>query len=77
MFNLNSNKHLNFLSFKEAFLLYIGWNSPDRTELVEQIEKIKAEMNSKRTEFLMSEEHKVEISPNRLLGFLEGDGSFS
>lgn len=77
MFNLNSNKHLNLLAFKEAFLLYNGWNSPDRTELVEQIGKIKAGMNSKRTEFLMPEEHKVVISPNWLLGFIEGDGSFS
>lgn len=69
IFNLNSNKHLNFLAFKEAFLLYNSSNHdhPDRTELVVQIEKIKVGMNSKRREFLMPEEHKVEISPNWFL----------
>jgi hypothetical protein len=63
MFNLNSNKHLNFLAFKEAFLLYINSNSQNRSELVAQIENIKATMNTKRTDFTMPEEHEIVITP--------------
>ena len=41
VFNLNYNKHLNLLAFKEAFLFYSSYNTQNRLELVAQIEKIK------------------------------------
>jgi hypothetical protein len=34
-------------------------------------------MNSKRTDFDMSKSHQIPITPNWLLGFVKGDGSFS
>lgn len=38
---------------------------------------IKGNINSKRTEFSMPKEHSVKITPYWMLGFIEGDGSFS
>lgn len=77
LFNLNSSRHLNFLSFKEAFLLYINWNNLDYSELTIKLMKIQARMNSNRIDFTMPENHKIYISPFWLLGFIEGDGCFS
>ena len=77
IFNLNSNKHLNFLAFKKAFFLYNSSSSQNRLELMAEIEKIKVGMNTKRTDFIMPKEHKVVITPYWLLEFIEGDGSFS
>lgn len=72
---LNTTKHLNFLSFKKAFELYKGCFV--RTSgLIMEIESIKNSMNSKRTVLDMSS-HKINITPEGLLGFVEGDGSFS
>ncbi len=34
-------------------------------------------MNSKRLDFVMPDDRKITISPYWLLGFIEGDGSFS
>lgn len=34
-------------------------------------------MNTKRTDFTMPESHKINITPNWVLGFVEGEGSFS
>jgi hypothetical protein len=34
-------------------------------------------MNSKRTTFELPDDHKINITPNWLLGFIEGDGSFN
>jgi hypothetical protein len=76
-FNLNSNKHLNLLTFREAYLLYFDWGNNCRAELVEEIEKLRLGMNSKRTDFTMPEGHRFNITPYWLLGFIEGDGSFS
>lgn len=76
-FNLNTNKHLNFLIFREAYLLYFSWGNNCRVELVEKIEKLRLGMNSKRIDFTMPEEHKINITPYWFLGFIEGDGSFS
>ena len=73
---LNTTKHLNFLEFKKAFELYI--NSKFKTpELVLEIESIKNSMNSKRTALKMPKSHQILITSNWLLGFVEGDGSFS
>lgn len=72
---LNTTKHLNFLSFKKAFELYKG-SKVKTSELIMEIECIKNSMNSKRTILDMSS-HKINITPEWLLGFVEGDGSFS
>lgn len=73
IYTLNSSKRLDYLDFKKAFYLY-----NDRTklskELINQIIEIKNSMNSQRTNFEFS---NINISKSWLLGFIEGDGSFS
>lgn len=55
---LNTSKHLNFLDFVKAFRLYMENNSPERRkELRSVIEEIKSGMNSKRTDFSLSQTH--------------------
>jgi len=34
-------------------------------------------MNVLRTDLTMAESHQLRITPNRVLGFTEGEGSFS
>ena len=74
---LNSTKHLNFLSFKQAFELYTveGASLKDKSQLRERIEHIKSTMNNNRTDFSQPN-RKYFITPNWLLGFIEGDGCF-
>ncbi len=72
---LNSTKWLNFLSFKEAFELYI--NSSNKTlDLILKLEGIKSGINSKRTDYIFPAHHKYRITPYWLLGFIEAEGSF-
>lgn len=82
--HLNSTKHLNFLSFKKAFELYTGLDnsrlsSLDKSslDLKKEIELIKSSMNSKRSEIKLPESHQIRITNYWLLGFVEGDGSFT
>lgn len=72
---LNSIKQLNFLAFKKAFELYINNKSKDLF-LKQQMDNIRYNMNSNRTDYSWPD-RKIWISPYWLLGFLEGDGSFS
>ena len=74
-FPLNTSKHLDFLSFKEAFILYIN-RSKLTEELIGNLLNVKDNINSNRTNFNMPENHLV-ITKSWLLGFIEGDGSFS
>lgn len=75
---LNSTKHLNFLAFKQAYTLYVNRDSIIiRKELKTIIDNIKNEMNSKRSNNDMPEDHKIKITPYWFLGFVEGDGSWS
>lgn len=80
-YSLNSSKHLNFLAFRDAYMLYIS--SKNKTpELAKEILTIKSTMNSKRSDteaarLLCEKSHKVRITDHWLLGFIEGDGSFS
>lgn len=69
-------KDLDFLSFKEAFFLY--FNRPGSvTETIQaRIEEIRAQHNTKRTEFKPVEGFKSSITDYKLLGFIEGEGSF-
>jgi hypothetical protein len=72
-FPLNSNKYLNYLDFKQAFDLY-KIKSP---LAIKEIIKLKNGMNTLRTSFTMPLEHRIRITPYWVLGFTEGEGSFS
>lgn len=75
-FNLNTTKYFDYIDFKKAFILY---NERDRNltaeSLKDQILDLKISMNNKRTMF-NTQNHKIIINKNWLLGFIEGDGSF-
>lgn len=78
-YNLNTTKYLDYLNFKNAFVLYYEREKHlkvvDAEWLKDQILEIKNLMNTKRTDFNMNH-HKVVITKNWFLGFIEGDGSF-
>jgi hypothetical protein len=77
-YNLNTTKHLNFLAFTQAFILYTESNSREaRLKLKPKLDEIINMINSKRTNFYLDPStHNFNISANWLLGFVEGDGSF-
>ena len=80
-YNLNSTKYLDFFKYKEAFLLYQERNkesdsSSSKEELANKLMELKNTMNTKRTNTTMPLDHKIIITKNWLLGYLEGDGSF-
>nr|YP_009663707.1 hypothetical protein [Dactylella tenuis]QCW06845.1 hypothetical protein [Dactylella tenuis] len=76
--NLNTTKHLDFLAFAQGFMLYSKSNDTEyRKNLKPTLCSIINTLNSKRTNFDMSSAHKIELSANWILGFVEGDGSFS
>lgn len=84
---LNSSKHLDFLGFRKAYELYTTSSRENLNEVVKEISYIKESMNSKRTEYkgLLTDTnsavaeytHRIYITDDWLLGFIEGDGSFS
>ena len=71
---LNSTKRFNFLDFKKASSLYYDRDLLTQ-ELTNQILDIKNNMNNMRVNFQNLQEFN--ISKEWLLGFIEGDGSFS
>jgi len=73
-YTLNSTKKFDFLDFKKAYYLY---NNRDllTEELINKILEIKNNMNSSRKDMEVRQEFN--ISKSWLIGFLEGDGSFS
>jgi hypothetical protein len=74
-YTLNSSKYLDFLDFKLAFTLY--QNREKLTDpLISKILELKNNMNTKRIHYNMPENH-ILITKSWLLGFIEGDGSFS
>ena len=72
---LNTTKLLNFLDLKKAFELYT--NNTITVDIPKEILTLKNGMNSKRTEFKMPDSYAPLITHNWLLGFVEGEGSFS
>lgn len=76
---LNTTKYLNFVAFKKAFLLYVNKNQnvslKEKSLLFEQILALKNSMNTLRINY--PEDHRIIITPYCLIGFIEGDGSFS
>jgi hypothetical protein len=74
---LNGVKHLNYLAFKEALLIYLD-SSIDKSDTLKKIthikSRLKADLETDAPE--MPKEHSVRITPYWLVGFAEGDGSF-
>jgi len=74
---LMTKKHLDYLDFKKAFLVYKERqesresNNEHRAKII----KLKNGMNDKRINFTLPENH-ILITANYLLGYIEGDGSF-
>jgi hypothetical protein len=62
-FHLNTTKHLDFLKFEKAFKLYMENRSKEgRIRIKPVISNLKREMNSLKTEFNRSEDHKIVIT---------------
>ena len=75
-----TSKYLDFSDFQRAAeikaVAYLENRSINSEELSE-ILKLKSKINTKRINFDVSTLPKRELTPNRLLGFIEGDGSFT
>nr|QYB19427.1 LAGLIDADG endonuclease [Monilinia fructicola]QYB19488.1 LAGLIDADG endonuclease [Monilinia fructicola]QYB19550.1 LAGLIDADG endonuclease [Monilinia fructicola]QYB19612.1 LAGLIDADG endonuclease [Monilinia fructicola]QYB19675.1 LAGLIDADG endonuclease [Monilinia fructicola] len=72
---LQGSKWLNYRDFSKAFELY---SNPDRgAETLKDILGIKNGMNRLRSDFTMPNSKEIRITPYWLLGFIEGEGSFS
>jgi hypothetical protein len=75
-FPLNTSKHLDYLSFKEALLLVAaGSEDQDRLDYINKVLSIKNSMNKNRSEFTLPVGHVI-ITLSWLLGLNEGEGSF-
>ena len=73
---LNTSKQLDYLAWKEAFLIYTDNNSLKIMDITTEILRLKNTMNRKKTSFVQNYQHKIQINPYWLLGFIEGEGSF-
>jgi len=74
-YNLNTTKFLDYLDFKQAYILYSSRQNELTETLVNDLLSIKNKMNTQRIDFSMP--HEINISKSWLLGFIEGDGSFN
>lgn len=72
---LQGSKWLNYQDFVEAFKLYT--NTDRSAEVLAKIINIKNNMNSLRSDYSIYENKVINLTPYWLLGFIEGDGSFS
>lgn len=61
-YSLNTTKHLNFLVFKQAFIIYMENNKEDRDTVKPIIDSIKDNMNKLRTDFGMPNNHQVLVT---------------
>lgn len=79
IYNLNTTKHLDYLDFRKAFILYHerdkNLNKEGKDQLIDQVIEFKNRMNTQRTVFDMPL-NKSNITKNWLLGFIEAEGSF-
>jgi hypothetical protein len=63
--NLNTTKHLNFLTFAKAYRLYMEITSKEaRKKIKPQLDKLILTMNNKRTNFNLPISHKIKITSN-------------
>jgi hypothetical protein len=77
LFNLNTTKHLDYLDFKSAFILYHSRAGLVTPELTEELVNLKNRMNTSRTNFNFPADHVIKITKHWLLGLIEGEGSFN
>lgn len=79
-FSLNTVKYLDYLAFKNAFLMYT--NRINNVSVVKDLKLVNnilyfiENMNSKRKFFDLPKDHVIRITANYLIGYLEGDGTF-
>lgn len=71
-YNLNTTKYLDYSNFKKAYNLYFERKGGLTEELINEILKLKNNMNTSRTNFNMPSNHKIIITKYWLLGLLEG-----
>lgn len=74
-YQLNTTKFLDYLDFKEAFLLYNKRVGLLRDiNLINKLVDLKNRMNNNRTNFTYPDSHNITISRSWLLGLIEGEG---
>lgn len=73
---LMGTKYLDYISFSKAFFLYFDRSGLVTESLIAEIEKLRESHNTNRTEFGMPVEYNCVITDYKLLGLIEGDGSF-
>lgn len=79
---LNTTKYLDYLDFRIAFYMFknrkekVELGKFEKQDLYLNIIQLKDNMNDKRTNFNLPEDHQIWITGNYLIGFIEGDGSF-
>lgn len=73
---LMGSKYLDFLSFREAFFLYFDRPGLVTDVIIDAIENIRNNHNTRRTNFELPLDFKCIITDYKLLGLIEGDGSF-
>ena len=76
-YNLNSTKFLDYLVFKEVLFLYKNKNKTLNKDETDHIFKLCSNLNDKRKDFNMPNNHKIKITPSWLVGFIEGEGTFT
>ena len=69
---------MDFTILAKAFCLYMENNNREgRQKIKPELDKLILTMNRKRLNFDLPSTHKIHITSHWLLGFVEGDGSFS
>nr|YP_009262061.1 LAGLIDADG endonuclease [Chrysoporthe austroafricana]AMX22136.1 LAGLIDADG endonuclease [Chrysoporthe austroafricana] len=76
-YTFNGIKLLDYIDFKEAFLIYFNRSGTLDDNLISSILKLKQGMNKGRVDFSLPKDHKINITKYWLLGLIEGEGSFS
>ena len=72
---LQGSKWLNYKDFVSAFELYT--NSNPSTDVLNEIAKLKNNMNRLRLDYTIPKDKVINITPYWFLGFIEGEGCFS
>lgn len=73
---LMGDKYLDYLNFRKAFFLYFERPDLVTETLKTQIEELRANHNTKRVTTILPLNYKRIITDYKLLGFIEGEGSF-
>jgi hypothetical protein len=76
---LNTTKYLDFIAWREAFFMYQEMKKASleiKITIKKKILSLKDQMNKKREYFVLTPDHKINITPYWLLGFIEGEAWF-